>query len=155
MPTAGPSLPTAKTIQVDTRGAMILDEESPEVRPYHASESGDPVLRSLPHVPLLPICPPCRMSLRGSPCFVRLTREDARQSRYLLSQLHRARVPHRHRRECLPFSRRCSSLPHAASCLCLSSPRCVGSVPGRYRAGTGGGQHPFLDATVGAFCVLS
>ena len=34
MPTAGPSLPTAKTIQVDTRGAMILDEESPEVRPH-------------------------------------------------------------------------------------------------------------------------
>ena len=31
---AGPSLPTAKTIQVDTRGAMILDEESPEVRPF-------------------------------------------------------------------------------------------------------------------------
>ncbi|KAH9932013.1 pantothenate kinase [Epithele typhae] len=30
--TAGPSLPTAKTIQVDTRGAMILDEESPETR---------------------------------------------------------------------------------------------------------------------------
>ncbi|KAI0334319.1 fumble [Cubamyces sp. BRFM 1775] len=32
MPAAGPSLPTAKTIQVDTRGAMILDEESPETR---------------------------------------------------------------------------------------------------------------------------
>ncbi|RPD57117.1 pantothenate kinase [Lentinus tigrinus ALCF2SS1-6] len=32
MATAGPSLPTAKTIQVDTRGAMILDEESPETR---------------------------------------------------------------------------------------------------------------------------
>ncbi|KAI0652471.1 fumble [Trametes meyenii] len=32
MPTAGPSLPTARTIQVDTRGAMILDEESPETR---------------------------------------------------------------------------------------------------------------------------
>ncbi|KAI0756285.1 fumble [Daedaleopsis nitida] len=31
-PVAGPSLPTAKTIQVDTRGAMILDEESPETR---------------------------------------------------------------------------------------------------------------------------
>ncbi|KAI0714928.1 pantothenate kinase [Earliella scabrosa] len=29
---AGPSLPTARTIQVDTRGAMILDEESPETR---------------------------------------------------------------------------------------------------------------------------
>ena len=37
------------------------------------------------------------------------TRADARQPRDLLSQLHRARVPHRHRRECLPFSRRCSS----------------------------------------------
>ena len=36
--TAGPSLPTAKTIQVDTRGAMILDEESPEVRPPPAVE---------------------------------------------------------------------------------------------------------------------
>ncbi|EIW64134.1 fumble [Trametes versicolor FP-101664 SS1] len=32
MAAAGPSLPTAKTIQVDTRGAMILDEESPETR---------------------------------------------------------------------------------------------------------------------------
>ncbi|EJF67236.1 pantothenate kinase [Dichomitus squalens LYAD-421 SS1] len=32
MATAGPSLPTARTIQVDTRGAMILDEESPETR---------------------------------------------------------------------------------------------------------------------------
>ncbi|KAI0364063.1 fumble [Pilatotrama ljubarskyi] len=32
MAKAGPSLPTAKTIQVDTRGAMILDEESPETR---------------------------------------------------------------------------------------------------------------------------
>ncbi|KAI9057759.1 fumble [Trametes sanguinea] len=32
MANAGPSLPTAKTIQVDTRGAMILDEESPETR---------------------------------------------------------------------------------------------------------------------------
>ncbi|OBZ79670.1 putative coatomer subunit gamma [Grifola frondosa] len=29
---SGPSLPTAKTIQVDTRGAQILDEESPETR---------------------------------------------------------------------------------------------------------------------------
>ncbi|KAK7686668.1 hypothetical protein QCA50_010268 [Cerrena zonata] len=28
----GPSLPTAKSIQVDTRGALILDEESPETR---------------------------------------------------------------------------------------------------------------------------
>ncbi|TFK87590.1 pantothenate kinase [Polyporus arcularius HHB13444] len=32
MPAAGPSLPTARTIQVDTRGALILDEESPETR---------------------------------------------------------------------------------------------------------------------------
>ncbi|KAI8990613.1 fumble [Trametes punicea] len=32
MAAVGPSLPTAKTIQVDTRGAMILDEESPETR---------------------------------------------------------------------------------------------------------------------------
>ncbi|OJT14408.1 Pantothenate kinase 2 [Trametes pubescens] len=32
MAAAGPSLPTAKTIQVDTRGALILDEESPETR---------------------------------------------------------------------------------------------------------------------------
>ncbi|EMD42304.1 hypothetical protein CERSUDRAFT_110825 [Gelatoporia subvermispora B] len=29
---SGPSLPTAKAIQVDTRGALILDEESPETR---------------------------------------------------------------------------------------------------------------------------
>lgn len=27
-----PSLPTARTIHVDTRGAVILNEESPEVR---------------------------------------------------------------------------------------------------------------------------
>ncbi|KAI1793132.1 pantothenate kinase [Ganoderma leucocontextum] len=32
MAAAGPSLPTARAIQVDTRGAMILDEESPETR---------------------------------------------------------------------------------------------------------------------------
>ncbi|KZT08585.1 pantothenate kinase [Laetiporus sulphureus 93-53] len=32
MSTVGPSLPTAKAIHVDTRGALILDEESPETR---------------------------------------------------------------------------------------------------------------------------
>ena len=31
-PVPGPSLPTARTIQVETKGAVILDEESPEVR---------------------------------------------------------------------------------------------------------------------------
>nr|VWO98485.1 Calcium dependent mitochondrial carrier protein [Ganoderma boninense] len=31
MTAAAPSLPTARAIQVDTRGAMILDEESPEI----------------------------------------------------------------------------------------------------------------------------
>lgn len=41
MPVPGPSLPTAKAIQVDTRGAVILDEESPEVR----ARSRAPVLR--------------------------------------------------------------------------------------------------------------
>lgn len=29
---SGPTLPTARAIQVDTRGAVILDEESPDVR---------------------------------------------------------------------------------------------------------------------------
>lgn len=29
---SGPTLPSAKAIQVDTRGAVILDEESPDVR---------------------------------------------------------------------------------------------------------------------------
>lgn len=29
---SGPSLPTAKAIHVETRGAVILDEESPETR---------------------------------------------------------------------------------------------------------------------------
>lgn len=34
---SGPALPTAKAIQVDTRGALILDEESPEVGPFMGS----------------------------------------------------------------------------------------------------------------------
>lgn len=69
---ASPPLPSAKVIHVDTRGAVILEEESPEVRARLA-------------------CFPLYTRLTGHP--------DKRQPRNIPSQLHRTCISHRSRRQ--------------------------------------------------------
>lgn len=75
---ASPPLPSAKVIHVDTRGAVILEEESPEVR----AQSGISL-----------------SFIRSSMDTATWDSLDKGQSRDISSQLHRTGLTYRCRRE--------------------------------------------------------